>query len=145
MVDYARTPGYPTPGPQQPGSKVPGSEVPDQSAIGDEEVSQTGVAVDGTGTTTLGDPQGRQGEVREVRVDATDANFQFNVNAGGEAIFSSNQSPTGTDEEVFIPTAELAEFAGDSPELVFEVISSSTAGGATADVTAVTAIEEQTG
>ncbi|PSQ70915.1 MAG: hypothetical protein BRD38_04050 [Bacteroidetes bacterium QH_9_67_14] len=144
MVDAGREPGYDTPGPQTPGSVVPGSVEPDASPVGAEEVSATGVAVDATGTTAVGTPEGRGGEIEEVRVNASAADFDFNVNADGNGIFSAVQSPSGTDEEVFRPDAELAEFDGDAPDIVFEVTSASATGGATADVTVVTAIEEQT-
>lgn len=143
MVDANRLPGFPQPGAVDPGPNQPGPDIPDDSAIGEVEVESTGVAVDATGTTTIGTPEGVGGQVVAVYVDPTAADFSFNVTADGVAIFGSSQSPASTDEEAFAPPAADGEFQGDAPDLVFEVTSASGTGGATADVRVVTAVNER--
>jgi len=143
MVDTHRLPGRRIPGPRDPGPTIPGSRIPDQSAIGTERASATGVAVDATGTTAIGTPEGRGGEVVTVYVDATQADFNFNVNANGVALFDAPQSPGSTDREAFEVAIENGAFDGSAPDLVFEVTSASATGGATADADVDVAIETQ--
>lgn len=143
MVDAQRIPGFDTPGPVEPGKATPGSRVPDEGAIGERHTQATGVAIDATGTTTVGTPSGYGGEIRAVRVNADAADFDFNIEADGTDIFTAEQSPSGTNEETFVPNQELSEFEGDAPDLVIDVSSASATGGATATVTVDTAIEEQ--
>jgi hypothetical protein len=143
MVDTHRLPGRRTPGPQDPGPTIPGSRIPDQSAIGTERVSATGVAIDATGTTAIGTPDGRGGKVVTVYVNATQTDFNFNVNADGVALFDTAQSPGSTTREAFEVSTGNAAFDGDAPDLVFEVTSASATGGATADVDVDVAIESQ--
>lgn len=127
------TPGDDTPGLRTPQFETPGARSPGDAA--DSTVTGTGVAVDATGTTTLGTVDGDRTSVEEVRVNATATDFNFNVNVDGTAIFSANQSPSGTSEEVFYPDEDLRITTDkQSEDVVFEVTSASGTGGATADV-----------
>lgn len=143
MVDPANTPGTPTPGPQTPGPDTPGQEIPDESPEIEETVSAVGVATDATGTTTVGTPDGRDGRVRTVTVDATSTDFSFNVLADGVSLFSAAQTPSSTDPETFEVPVEAGEYAGQSPTVEFQVTSASAQGGASADVDATVAVTEQ--
>lgn len=143
MVDPADLPGASTPGPQTPGPNTPGQEIPDESPEIEETVSATGVATDATGTTTLGTPDGRDGRVRTVTLDATSTDFQFDLLADGVSLFAATQSPSSTDPETFDVPVEAGEFTGQAPTLAVEITSASAQGGASADVDATVAVTEQ--
>lgn len=132
------TPGDATPGRFTPGLRTPQLDYRGHRAPGDAEpttVSATGVAVDATGTTNLGTVDGDRDLTLEVRVNATAADFNFQVSVGGENVFSSAQSPSGTTEEAFYPALTLAAITSATDEdVVFEVTSVSGTGGATTDV-----------
>jgi hypothetical protein len=144
MVDPDYQPGPDTPAGATPGSVVPGAAVPDTSTEVVETVSVTGVDVTVTGTTRVGTPSGRGGEVKAVRVDADAADFDFNVERDGSDVFVNEQSPSGTSEEEFFPTDdENASFAGEDPQIDFDVSTTSATTGATADVEVDVGFEEQ--
>jgi len=126
---------------RQPGPSFPGDPTPGEEYVLTEAETLSGVAIDATGTTDIGTPDGFRGEVVSVAVDADAADFNFNVNADGSALFSSNQSPSGTSEETFTPD-QNENFEGDAPDLVFDVTAASATAGATATVTVTVRIEE---
>jgi len=143
MVDAYRQPGFDTPGPTTPGPTTPGSAVADTSAEGVETVMAEGVAIDATGRTVIGSADGRGGAVREVRVDADAADFDFNIERDGNDVFTAEQSPGGTTEESFEPDDDdNARFDGEDPEAAIDVSSPSATVGATATVWVVVALEE---
>lgn len=122
-----RTPGLASPQFDQPGRRTPGDGEPSAPA-------ETGVAVDATGTTTLGTVEGDRDQVQVVTVNGTAADFDFQVTVGDTAVFDTAQSPGSTNEETFQP--DTATFtAAEDEDVVFEVTSASATGGATADVT----------
>lgn len=142
----AKTNGPTLPGLRTPGGRTPGKDVPDRKFGATNEQSDTGIAVDSTGTTTLGTTDEIEGVLEYVTVTATAADFNFNINVDGNAVFASAQSPSGTTEERFNVADEVDEafFRGDAGvDIVFEVTSASGTGGATADVTASVESEEQ--
>lgn len=134
----AKTPGANQPGLDQPGRNSPGERQPDESFDAQEVESSTGVAVDSTGTTTLGTTDNIEGHVLLITVNPTAADFSFNVNVDGTPVFKSAQSPSNTDEATYqvAPDVDAAFFRGSGAQIVFEVTSASATGGATADVDA---------
>jgi len=142
MVDTHQLPGTRTPGPHTPGPSLLGSRVPDQSAVATRTTEGT-VAVDATGTTTLGTPSGYGGRVRLVTVDAGVADFDFTVTTDGVAVFDAPQSLNAAGTESFIVAVENGAFDGAVPQLVFEVTSASATAGEQATVTVETDIESQ--
>lgn len=144
MVDPDYQPGPDTPAGAIPGSEVPGAAVPDTSTEAVETVSADNVDIAATGTTAVGTPAGRDGEVQEVRVDADESDFEFNVERDGNDVFVNEQSPDGTTEEKFFPTDdENAAFVGEDPQIDIDVSSPSATAGATADVEVDVGFEEQ--
>lgn len=144
MPNPRSLPGPPAPGPDDRGPHTPGPEQPDPSHITTETVEQTGVAIDSTGSTTIGSPSTIGGDVIVVEVNADQADFDFNIELDGTDIFNSEQSPTGTTLERFYPDPQLAEFDGTDPTLEIDVSDASSTGAATADVTVDVGVEEQT-
>ena len=144
MVDPDYQPGPDTPAGVTPGSEVPGAAVPDTSTEAVETVSAGNVDITATGTTRVGTPVGRGGEVQEVRVNATQSDFEFNIERDGNDVFVNEQSPNGTDEEKFFPTDdENASFVGEDPQIDIDVSSPSATAGATAYVEVDVGFEEQ--
>lgn len=132
----AKTPGATTPGLNTPGREIPGSETPGAPFGVLTVVSASGVAVDATGTTTVGSPDEIEGEVQEVTVTPTAADFSFQILLNGTAVFDSPQSPDAAAEQTFRvdPAEDAAFYRGSSPTVEIEVTSASATGGATADV-----------
>lgn len=124
------------PGDDMPGLDFPGSPTREDVHTEVRTHSTADIPVDATGTTALGTVEEDEGEVLEVRVNATAADFDFNVNADGVALFSAAQSPGGTSEETFTPDTDAATFENGGPALDFEVLTASGTAGATADVDA---------
>jgi hypothetical protein len=144
MVDPDYQPGPDTPAGVTPGSEVPGAAVPDTSTEVVETVSVDNVDTSTTGTTRVGTPAGRDGEVEEVRVDADEQDFEFNIERDGSDVFVNEQSPGGTVEEKFFPTDdENAAFVGEDPQIDFDVSSTSGTTTASADVEVDVGFEEQ--
>jgi hypothetical protein len=135
------TPGTPLPGQTTPGPSTPGSLQPDPGYDGAEVVEADGVAIDATGTTTLGAPDGFGGRVAEVVVVPDESDFDFNVEADGSDVFSAEQSPGGDAREAFSPD-QNQDLDGDLPSLTLDVSGASGTGGATADVYVVVYVEE---
>ena len=135
------------PGRTRPGTRTPSQPEPDLSTPGGTDqpsVSATGVAVDATGTTTVGTVEGDRVKVFAVTVDATAADFDFNLNVDGEPAFAADQSPASTDAEVFeTDDEEAVTYLAVGTDIVFEVTSASSTGGATADVTVDTVVETE--
>lgn len=134
-------------GDAQPGLRTPDMDEPGPRTPGDAAVttlSQTGVAVDATGTTTLGTVGGDRDTVVVVTVTPTAADFDFNVTLGGETVFSAAQSPAAAEEEPFDPDADAAvRIDATDADVAIEVTSASATGGATADVDVEVSSEEQ--
>lgn len=122
-------PSLNTPGHDRPGYLFPGD-------VDVTELSATGVAVDATGTTTLGSVDGDRDIVVTVTVNPTAADFDFTVNADGDEVFTVTQSPADTSEASYNPDDEDNVVVDSTPtDIVFEVTDPSATGGATADVT----------
>jgi hypothetical protein len=101
-------------------------------------VSATGIAVDSTGTTAVGTTDEIEGQVLEVEIDPTAADFSFQITVNGTAILDSAKSPPGTSPYTYtVDGAEdAAFFRGNTGATVYiEVTSASSTGGATTDVT----------
>jgi len=132
----AKTPGATTPGLRTPGRSTLGSDTPLAAFAAVTTVAAAGVAVDATGTTTIGTPDEIEGEVQSVTVTPTAADFSFQVLVNGTSVFSSAQSPSAAAEETFHvnPAEDAAFFRGESPTVEIEVTSASATGGATTDV-----------
>jgi hypothetical protein len=136
-----RTPGDDTPGAETPGFEMPGARTPGR--VASVSVSGTDLAVDSTGTTSLGSLSGDRIAIEDVVVNATAADFSFQVTVGGTALFDGAVSPSGTSEESFTPSNTDGVFVGNEDEdVVFEVTSASTTGGATTDATVNATSEE---
>lgn len=131
-----KTPGATTPGLNTPGRSAPGSDMPGDAFGTLTTVSADGVAVDSTGTTTVGSPNEIEGEVQEVTVTPTAADFSFQILLNGTGVFDTPQSPSAAAEETFRvdPAEDAAFFRGSSPTVEIEVTSASGTGGATTDV-----------
>lgn len=136
------------PGTEFPGQTFPGAEFPADPTPGDEYVitrtiAASGLAVDAAATVTVGSLEvGRRGEVTNVSVTPTAADFDFNIEYDGTDLFSAEQSPAAASQEDFTPD-QNADFDGEVPEFSIDVSSASGTGGATADVTLTIRIEEQ--
>lgn len=117
-------------------SATPGPSTPGETATSDEQVHATAVAIDSTGTTDIGSLVTDQATIKEVYVDSTQQDFDFNVEANGNDIFGSEQSPSAA-EESFQPDQNQRVGGTDDLELAFAVSSASATGSATADVTVV--------
>jgi len=141
------TPGANTPGRDTPGLRTPAFDHPGARTPGDGEPSSPdadGVAVDSTGTTTLGSVDGDRDTTVEVVVNATATDFNFQAYVGGESLFDSAQSPSGTAAESFTPSGDANAVTGaGSKDVVFEVTSASASGGANADVDVNVVSEDQ--
>jgi hypothetical protein len=109
-----------------PGRRTPGG-------ADEQELSATGVAIDATGTTTVGDVEGDRTQVVAVEVTPTAADFDFNVNHDGSPIYDSAQSPAAAEAESFGGQGDAIVVVG-ATTVEFEVTSASGTGGATADV-----------
>lgn len=131
-----KTPGATTPGLNTPGRSAPGSDMPSAAFGVLTVVSAAGVAADATGTTTVGSPNEIEGEVQEVTVTPTAADFSFQILLNGTAVFDSPQSPDAAEAQTFAvnPAEDAAFFRGSSPTVEIEVTSASGTGGATTDV-----------
>jgi hypothetical protein len=129
------------PGVSTPGRRLPGQETPSDTFAGETDHSAAGVAVDATGTTAVGTADTLEGQVLEVVVDPSAADFQFQVTVDGSPIFQSAQSPSAAEAETFTPSGavDAAYYHGSAADIAFEVTAASATGGATADVTVTTA------
>lgn len=116
----------------QPGRKQPGS-----SYDATETVGASAAAIDGVATIDLGVVAGKDVTVEEVRVEATAADFDFNIEANGNDVFSAEQSPSGTSEEVFRPDQNARAGGDEAVDFEFDVSSASGTGSATASVAVV--------
>lgn len=138
-----RTPGRETPGLSTPQFDSPGNTAPGSAFPSDQ--SDATVAIDATGTTTLGTVEGDRDQALVVTVNADAADFDFNIEVGGSDLFSAEQSPGGTTEESFTPdTAKAVVESAVDEDVVIDVSSASSTGSATADVTASFVSENQT-
>jgi len=142
MAPEQSTPGRSTPGLTTPGMSTPGANTP--GSVDAESTSATGVPIDATGTTDIGNVGGDRVTVESVTVTPTQADFDFTVRIDGEAVFDAAQSPGGTAEETFSPSASLDTIVGATESVLsIEVTSASGTGGATTDVTVNTNADDQ--
>jgi len=142
----AKMNGPTLPGLRTAGARTPGKSLPDNAFGATNVQSGGGVAVDATGTTALGTTDEIEGVAELVTVIPTAADFEFNINVDGVAVFPTPQSPSAAAKETFeIPSeADGAFFRGDvGVDIVFEVTSASATGGATADVSVSAESEEE--
>lgn len=116
----------------QPGRKTPAGE-----GAQTETVGASAAAIDSVATVDLGVVAGKDVTVKEVRVEATASDFDFNIEVDGSDIFGSEQSPSGTSEEVFTPD-QNSRVGGDAAvDIEFDVSNNSATGSATASVAVV--------
>lgn len=102
-----------------------------------EQVEARGVAIDSTGTTDIGTIVSDEAEIKEIRVESTAQDFDFNVEHNGNDTFGGEQSPTAA-EETFVPDQNTRSGGVGDATFVLDVSSASASGGATADVQVVT-------
>lgn len=134
--------GRDTPGLRTPGAAMPGYDFPGSVAV--LALAQAGVAIDATGTTTLGTVEGDRDRVAEVSVNATQTDFNFQVTIGGVAVFDSAQTVSSTDEETFAVPVDAGTTVGTGDEdVAIEITSASGTTDAAADVTATVHSQEE--
>jgi hypothetical protein len=111
-------------------SSTPGARMPSESSTKQVQVLEAEESgPDSTGTTEVGGLTARDATITEVRVDGDVSDYDFNVNFNGNAVFSSNQSPAGTDEESFVPDSANKRVGGsDTAQVTFEITSAGSAG-----------------
>lgn len=118
-------------------SAIPGSLTPGEGSKATDTITEMNVAIDSTGTTTLGGVVADEAEVKEVYVISTAQDFDFNVEFAGSDVFANEQSP-GSGSEGFTPDQNASVGGTDAAQAVIDVSSASASGGATADVHVVT-------
>jgi hypothetical protein len=118
-------------------SAQPGDRTPGESGRTTETVGAGAVAIDATGATRLGTVAGTDLTVEEVRVTATAADTDFNVEVDDTDVFSSEQSPSGTSEETYHPDQNHRVGGEAASDIEVDVSSASGTGGATAEFAVV--------
>lgn len=117
-------------------SATPNARTPGEHPKTTETVTVENVDVSSTGVTEIGSVVTDQAEVKEVRINTTDQDFDFNVAAEGTDVFSSEQSPSSA-EESFVPDQNARVGGTGAVELNFDVSNNSAAGSPQTDVAVV--------
>lgn len=110
-------------------SGMPGPRTPGEEEVDTQQVEVTGIDPSGTGATEVGKVFGRDQTVSAVHVDGDVADYDFNVEADGNTVFSSDQSPSAASPETFTPDDSNKRQAGsDAVTYDFDVTSAGSAG-----------------
>lgn len=118
-------------------SATPGNRTPGEAEAATDTITEQDVAIDATGTTTLGGVVGDEIVVKEVYVISTAQDFDFNVEVSGSDVFANEQSPS-SGSEGFTPDQNARVAGTDAAQVALDVSGASASGGATADVHVVT-------
>jgi|APHM01.1.fsa_nt_gi hypothetical protein len=114
-------------------SSTPGSRTPGEQPTTEQTVGEVNVDVGSTGTTDLGGVIADEATAREVRVESSDQDFDFNVEAEGADLFGSEQSPSSA-EQSFSPDQNARTAGSYAVQYALDVSSASANGSATATV-----------
>lgn len=114
-------------------NSTPGSRTPGERPRSTQTVEALNVAIDATGQTELGTLIADESVVREVRVDSSAQDFDFNITHNGNNLFANEQSPTNAQED-FTPNQNRRDAGQDDAELAVDISAASGTTGATADI-----------
>lgn len=123
------------------GTELPGSETPGQQE--DEfdyvTVHTTGAAIDSTTSTEVGEVVAGEVVIKDVWIDPTQSDFEFNIELGGTDVFGSEQTVDDTNEDSYQPDQNTRVGGYGTTEVAIDVSDASSTGSATTDVSVLLA------